>query len=333
MEKFDRSYLRKIRYAVQWGLFVLIAYSGYKFYLFVRHFEKGTALLVERPPSVEGFMPIGALMAFKYWLITGIFDPIHPAALVIFIAAIGVALILKKGFCGWICPVGALSDVTWKIGMRILGKNFIIPGFLDYSIRSIKYILMGFFLYVILIKMSSDAITAFLEEPYWKVADVKLLKFFTEMSKTTMITLSALFVLSTFYKNFWCRYLCPYGALLGLLSFFSPYKITRNEKNCTHCGKCTENCPSLLPVEGRARIKSPECIGCLTCVSHCPAKGALDVALPKKRPINPLVFASLILMLFFGIIAVGKLIGHWHSSVTYEKYNALIPMAHMLKHP
>lgn len=265
MQKMDRSYLRHIRYAVQWSIFFFLIYAGYKFYLFVGHFtsDNSPALLTGRPPSVEGFLPIGALMALKLWFTTGIFDRIHPAGLVIFIAAVVMSLLLKKSFCGWICPVGALSDLTWKLGKKISGKNFILKRHIDYPLRSLKYLLMLFFIYVIVLKMPPLEIFNFLEGDYYVIADVKMLYFFTKMTLVTFITLVILFAASLFFKNFWCRYLCPYGALLGLISSCSPLKITRNEEICIDCGKCTKNCPSLLPVDKKIRIHSPECTGCL----------------------------------------------------------------------
>ena len=78
---------------------------------------------------------------------------------------------------------------------------------------------------------------------YYKIVDVRMLKFFTEMTTLTMGVLMALGALSLLYKNFWCRYLCPYGALLGLLSRFSPFKVRRNEEKCIHCHACTKHCP------------------------------------------------------------------------------------------
>ncbi|MEK7864273.1 MAG: 4Fe-4S binding protein, partial [Nitrospirota bacterium] len=219
MEKIGRSYVRYIRYAVQWSIFFFLIYAGYNFYLFVNYFssdEVGAPLIppVSRPPSVEGFLPIGALMSFKLWITTGIFDRIHPAGLVIFIAAVMMSLLLKKSFCGWICPVGALSDLTWKLGKKISGKNFILNRHIDYPLRSVKYILMMFFIYVIAVKMPPSEIFTFLEEDYYMIADVKMLYFFTKMTLVTFITLLILFTASLFLKNFWCRYLCPYGALL-----------------------------------------------------------------------------------------------------------------------
>ncbi|MBI5211772.1 MAG: 4Fe-4S binding protein [Nitrospirae bacterium] len=333
MEKIDRSYVRKIRYAVQWGIFLMVAYAGYKFYLFAQALENGLIPAVTRPPSIEGFMPIGALMSLKLWITEGIFDPAHPAALIIFIGALLVSLLLKKSFCGWICPVGTVSDAVWKGGRKVFGKNFEITKYIDYPLRSLKYILMAFFLYVIIIQMTPLQITGFLNTPYWKVSDIKLLKFFTEMSLTTKITLSALFSLSLLYKNFWCRYLCPYGGLLGLLSILSPVKIKRNETACIQCGLCSKNCPSLLPVDKKETVRSPECTGCLTCVSHCPARHALDAILHKKIVLNPVIFVSGVVLIFFGIILAAKVTGKWHSSITHDELLSLMPIIHALAHP
>jgi polyferredoxin len=285
-----------------------------------------------RPPSVEGFMPIGALMALKLWIAEGIFDPIHPAALVIFIGAILSAILLKKSFCGWICPVGTLSDAVWKTGKRIFGKNFAIMKYIDYPLRSLKYIIMAFFLHVIIIKMTPLQIAEFLNTPYWKVSDIKLLKFFTEMSLTTKITLGILFGLSLLYKNFWCRYLCPYGGLLGLLSSISPAKVKRDETKCIKCGLCAKNCPSLLPVDKKEAIYSPECTGCLTCVSHCPARDALNATVVNKK-VRPEVFISAVIVVFFGVILIAKLTGKWHSSVSLDELMAIMPFIHTLAHP
>ena len=51
-------------------------------------------------------------------------------------------------------------------------------------------------------------------------------------------------VASVFVQNFWCRYLCPYGALLGLTSLLSPLRIRREPAACIDCAKCAKACPS-----------------------------------------------------------------------------------------
>ncbi len=332
MVKINRTYIKKIRYAFQWSLFAIVVYGGWKFYLFTEHFLSGGPE-VKRPPLVEGFLPIGSLMSLKLWVSTGVFDHVHPAGLVIFSAALLMSMTLKKSFCGWVCPVGALSELLYKIGGKIFGRNFNIHPYLDYPLRSFKYILMVFFLFVVVVQMSDWMIFAFMTTPYWKIADVKMLRFFTDMTTNTAIVLMALVVLSIPFKNFWCRYLCPYGALVGLLSYLSPVKITRNDEACIHCHRCTKNCPSLLKVEEKERVTSPECTGCLTCVANCQSSASLDIALPSRKPLKPLVYVAMVAVVFFGIIGTAKLTGHWESAVSYEEYKTLIPDAPKLEHP
>ena len=332
MEKFSRAYVRWIRYAVQWGLLAFIVYGGFRFYLFVEHF-KGNGPLVSRPALVEGFLPIGALMSLKVWLGGGSINSTHPAALMILVAALLVSLVLIKSFCGWICPVGAVSELCHKAGRLVFRRNFRLHRYLDYPLRSLKYILLGLFLYIIMYRMDAWSIGEFMSSEYWRVADVKMLHFFTDMSTTTLYVLGALVVLSVFIKNFWCRYLCPYGALTGLLGIFSPFKVTRDDERCIHCNKCTRECPNLLDVESTRRVISPECSGCMTCVSVCPARGALDVASPGRVRVNPLLYAVMVLVIFFGVILAAQRTGHWESDVTYEQYRRLVPIASSFEHP
>jgi len=280
MNNIDRSVIRKLRSLVQWSVFAMVLYAVIILYFFVRAIENGITPTIGRAPSVEGFLPIGALMSFRLFISEGFFDPVHPASLVIFTAAIIISLLLKKSFCGWMCPVGTFSEFVSKTGRKLFKRDLILPGYADYALRSIKYVLMTFFLYMILVQMSTTQISEFLKASYWKVADIKLLIFFTAMSLTTKIIFAILFVFSLFYRSFWCRYLCPYGGLLGLLSMLSPSKIRRNETHCIQCGQCTAHCPSMLSVSTNQVINSPECTGCLTCVSYCMSKGALDMALP-----------------------------------------------------
>ena len=85
-------------------------------------------------------------------------------------------------------------------------------------------------------------------------------------------------MLSIFIRNFWCRYLCPYGALMGLASLLSPLWIKRDPDKCIDCAKCAKACPSHLPVDTRLQVRSAECLGCLECVAVCPAEGALELS-------------------------------------------------------
>ena len=323
-----RGYIRTLRYVIQLAFLLFTLFIGYRFQQFVLHFENPSYPFFERPSSVDAFLPISGLMALKYFLFTGMVDPIHPAGLIFFASAIGISIAMKKGFCGWICPVGTISQFFWKIGEKILGKTFRFGKLADTSLRSLKYILMSFFIVAIGVIMPLNLIVLFFITDYYKVVDVRMLKFFTEMSPTTFWVLVTLGGLSLVYKNFWCRFLCPYGALLGLLSYLSPLKIRRNEARCIHCHSCTSNCPALIDVEKQDAVKSPECFACMTCVSHCPSQGAIDMTIAIRKTtgaLRPYLFPVVLLLIFSLMIGMGMATGKWHSQLPYEEYKRIIP--------
>lgn len=324
----ERKYIRILRYSVQAAFLLLTLFIGYRFYQFVLHFEAAGQAFVQRPPSVDAFLPIGGLMAFKYFILTGIIEPVHPSGFIMFVAILGVSLVMKKGFCGWICPVGTLSQYVWMTGEKIFGKNFRIGRFTDLSLRSVKYLLLGLFLFLIGIAMPPNMMVLFFITDYYKIVDVRMMMFFTEMTSLTLWVLIGLGVLSLLYKNFWCRYLCPYGALLGLLSRLSPFKIRRNEEKCIHCHACTQHCPTLIDVESKAVVKSEECFGCMTCVSRCPAPGAIDLTVSVGKKVNivkPWFFPIILIVLFYLAIGIGMVTDNWHSKIPYEEYQRLLP--------
>src|SRR5208337_3463433 len=82
---------------------------------------------------------------------------------------------------------------------------------------------------------------------------------------------------------FWCRFLCPYGALMGIVSILSPVKIRRDAQACIDCGKCNKACPSHLPVDRLVQIWSVECSGCMECIAVCPTENALQLSLAPHK--------------------------------------------------
>jgi polyferredoxin len=283
---------------------------------------------------VEGFLPIGALVSLRYWVTSGIFHDIHPAAPVLLLTFVGMSLLAKKSFCSWLCPVGTLSEDAWKFGRRLFGKNYRMWKWVDIPLRGVKYLLLLFFLKIILFDMPSAVLGAFLNAPYWAVSDVKMLHFFTRFSTTTLFVVLFLTGLSLFYRNFWCRYLCPYGALLGLFSVLSPMKIRRDMDRCNGCRKCSQACPAGLPVHSRIAVRSPECTGCLTCAGECAKTSrALHMAPPFWKGLFPGWFFPLLVVILFGLgVTTGMISGHWQTSLTYEDYQRLIPLTHYLNH-
>ena len=328
----DRSQL--LRRTIQ-GLFLALnLFIGVQFILFVHYFESGgTTRHVSRPPGVEGYLPIAGMMNLKYFLVTGRIPRIHPAAMFLLVAFLLISIVFRKAFCSWLCPIGTLSEALWRFGRKLFGRNWTMPRWLDLPLRGLKHLLFGLFLYAVA-SMSAAAIKAFLSSPYGIVADVKMLNFFRQLGGVASVTIVALVLLSIGYQNFWCRYLCPYGALMGIASLLSPSRIRRDPNRCVDCAKCARVCPSLLPVDKVATVRSAECTACLECIAVCPAEGALQLSLlTRRRPIPAWALASGLAILFLGIVGCAKLAGVWASPIPGAVYAHLLPLIDNRAHP
>lgn len=322
------------RRSIQALFAIMVGLIGIQFMGFVQSVSDPNATLFKaRPAGVEAFLPISALVAFKSWLTTGVFDRIHPAGLVIFLAAMSVSLLWKRAFCSWICPFGTLSEGLALLGQRIFKRTFRLPRWLDYGLRSLKYIILGFFVFFIFVLMDGVSAYAFLQTPYNMVADIKMLSFFINMTWVGFSIIGGLIVLSVLIENFWCRYLCPYGALLGLLSMISPWKIRRAPETCISCTRCSVACPNRINVDKMSSVWSPECTGCLNCVRQCPVSNTLKFDLPNPFfPLTPKSLALCVVGLWFGMIGIAKLTGHWETSISMEMYRMLIPRLDQFSH-
>ena len=306
--------LRRTVQTVFLGVCLLIGWRFIEFYYACLNPGQPAVL---RPPGVEAFLPISALMSGRYWLQTGVIQAVHPAGLLIFGAIMAVSLLFKRSFCSWVCPFGLVSEKLADLGCKIARHNFNLPRWADWPLRSVKYLLLGFFAYVICCRMNLPVLQAFLESPFNQTADVRLLLFFLHPSSTTIVVLAFLVVLSIFVRHFWCRYLCPYGALAALAGLLSPTHIKRDVPSCIDCGKCAKACPVSLPVNRLLTVYSDECSLCLECVESCPVSNTLGVSVAfTKRRVWPMLLASGIVGIFLITLVFGRLSGHWQSSVT-----------------
>ena len=336
----DRS--QQVRRTVQFAFLGLNLWLAIQFLLWTRYFETdGRTRYFERPAGVDGWLPIAGLMNLKYFFATHHVPAIHPAAMVLAAVFLLSSLLLKKTFCSWLCPVGTASEYLWKLGRKFMRRNFTVPRWLDIPLRGLKYLLMAFFLYIV-VSMSAQALNDFLVGPFGIIADVKMLNFFREMSITGAAVIAVLVLLSIFIQNFWCRFLCPYGALMGLVSTLSPVRIRRDAQACIDCGKCNQACPASLPVDRLVQIRSAECTSCMECVAACPAENALRFALPprrrdcetgtsaarwRNRALDPRMVAAVLALVFFGLIGVARATGHWQTNIPRAVYMQLVPHA------
>jgi len=329
--------LPRLRWIVQGLYLLLFVFIGMEFASFYQQVVAGGTVTAHRPPAVEGFLPISALVSLKRFLVTGSYDAVHPAGLTILIAAILSSFFARKVFCSWVCPVGGISRALEWVGKRTLWKKqkrpVLVNRRVDLCLSSLKYLLLAFFAWAILWKMDVAAIEQFQHSPYNFAADAKMLLFFTDISRTAAVTLAVLVLLSVVVKHFWCRYLCPYGALLGLVSWMSPQRVVRDGATCIDCQACTRACPVEITVHRKASVWTPECTGCMTCVTSCPVENCLTVTRKGKRSFSPYLIPLLGLGTIYLLWGIARLTGHWHTSLSQSTLAEVYRIAASLVHP
>ena len=191
------------------------------------------------------------------------------------------ALFLKRAACAFVCPVFPIGELLWRAGARLWGRTFAPPFWFEVVLRTAKYLVLGWLVLA------------------WY--DRTLLDMHAGAQHAASLLIPPILVLSLFFQLPWCRYLCPYGALLGLLSLASLVKIRRSPRHCVRCHKCSIRCPANLPVMMRTTVRSPECLACYRCVDGCPAPGALDFATPGNRAVPAWLAGSLLTLFLLAV--------------------------------
>ncbi len=179
------------------------------------------------------------------------------------VAGLVSALLVKRAACSCGCPIFPLGELLWRGGEKLCGRTFALPFWFDLVLRSAKYLVLGWIL------------VAFYQGQVPEIAG----------AQHAAPLLATLLIFSLVLQMPWCRYLCPYGALVGLVSMASLLKIRRSPNHCVRCHKCSNRCPANLPVMLLTTIRSPECFTCYRCVDGCPAPAALALAAPGNRPV------------------------------------------------
>jgi len=309
------------RMFVKTGFLAFFLVACAQLMLFVR-WAQDAGPYVPRPEAVAGLLPVGHFTSFFAWVRGGGWDTLLPAGLVIIIGAIALSLLLKRGFCGWICPVGTVWEWAELAGRKVLGRTIRVPKWLDRTGRAIRYILAALIL-VWLFRVSLAEAVDFRTLPYMWTADVKILSGFT--NPAFIIAGLVAFALSMLFSPVWCRYLCPLGGWYSTLGMASPCAVHRDDEICTHCHKCTKVCHALVDVEAvKSRVWAPECDGCMDCVKACPAPGALEAKVLGRWRIAPWMWAVAVVVLWLLIFGVAKLTHNWDTTIPAATFKQVI---------
>lgn len=237
--------------------------------------ETGTGIPFVSDASLHALCPFGGVVTLYNLSTLGVFiQKIHMSSVILMGIIFFMAVLFGPVFCGWICPLGSLQEWTGKIGKKIFKKRYnrFVPGKLDRVLRFARFGVLGWVVYVTAV---SGTLLFANADPYFA-----LYNFWTgEAALPSVIILGAAVAGALFVERPWCKYACPYGAILGVFNKFRIFKIKRNADSCISCGRCSTSCPMNIDVAHQETVADLQCISCLECTSEkgCPVADTVNL--------------------------------------------------------
>ena len=192
---------------------------------------------------------------------------IHQSSFVLMVIGFFLAVLFGPVFCGWVCPLGTVQEWVSRLGRKFLRKRFnhFVPPSLDRILRYLRYLVLAWVIYM---TAATGTLIFAAYDPYFALFNL----WSSEVALTSILILAVTLVLSFFVERPWCKYACPYGAVLGLTNLFRIFGIRRREATCKADGACSIMCPMNIPVDEKLVVRDHQCISCLECTSEavCP---------------------------------------------------------------
>jgi polyferredoxin len=259
-----------------------------------------------KPAGVDAFCPFGGIES-AFTLITAgeMIKRVTMSSFILLIATIIIALIFRRSFCGNICAFGALQELFGRLGSAIFRKRPELPGKFDRVARYLKYAAL---LFIVIFSWKTGELIIRPYDPWAAYHHVLSSELFLEF-KIGFIVLIVTLLGSIVLDRFFCKYLCPMGAFLGMIYRGGWFRIRRSDETCTHCMACDKACPVNIKVESKEEVKSSECINCNLCVNACPVKDTLFISGPKKQRVSPALLLWITIVIFVAVPGISTLTG------------------------
>lgn len=187
-----------------------------------------------------------------------------------------LALFLGRVFCGWICPIHFLSELEDRV-LRLLRLR-------RRDLWRLPRLVFWFALVgeLLLAMVLGAPIFVFLSPPGLVGREIMMAVFFHTLALEGVVILIVL-TMNLFTRRFFCRYLCPLGALLAFLGARRRLVVMQEGEKCKQCGLCDQACPlGLAPSQGEGL--SPYCWNCGECVDACRLKALHFVWRSPSQP-------------------------------------------------
>ncbi|MBU3215177.1 4Fe-4S binding protein [Clostridium estertheticum] len=223
-------------------------------------------------------------------------------SLIEFTTVIIVTIFLGRFFCGWVCAFGTYNDFLYLLSKKVFKINFKVNEEVDKVLKYVKYVVL-LLLVIVVWTMGSKVLDT--TSPWDAFAQItnfpQVLSDYTiGVALLLLITIGALFV-----ERFFCRYLCPLGAVFNIFSRIGILKIKKPTDKCGKCRLCSNNCSMGLSLYKAQSVCGGDCINCFKCIEACPRSNTKVNVLGEN--VNPQLASSVSIAAMVGLYAVNNL--------------------------
>jgi len=192
-------------------------------------------------------------------------------SLVEFTAIMLLTIVMGRWFCGWLCAFGAYNDLVYFISRKIFKRKFKVDEKVDSILKYAKYVILVFIIIMSWTMGSSILESTSPWDAFGQITDISTIfsSLLIGLILLVLITIGAAFI-----ERFFCRYLCPLGAVFSIISKIGIVKINKPKADCGKCRACTMNCSMGLNLYKVNSARGGDCINCLKCTEVCPRNNA-----------------------------------------------------------
>lgn len=209
---------------------------------------------------------------------------------------IPLTMLVGRFFCGWICAFGTFNDILYMISKKLFKTKYRVSEKVDSALKYLKYVILAFIVAVVW----TSGTTIFKSSNPWD-AFAQLTDFSEAVNTYAIgcIILTFIAAGSMLIERFFCRYLCPLGAIFAITSKIRIFDIDKPRDKCGACRICTNNCSMGIQLYKDDKVRSGECINCMKCVTVCPRKNTQ--ATIAGEHINPALGSAAAIAAFAGM--------------------------------